>query len=317
MSMLARRQQRSDSMAVIKVSHLTKDYGHGRGVFDVSLSVEKGVCYGFLGPNGAGKTATIRHLMGFSKPQSGSTYILGRDSWDNAAELKFEVGYLPGEIAFPRGLTGWEFLRMQMKMRGVKNDAALKRLLERFELDPSMSVDKMSLGVRRKLAVVTAFVHDPDILILDEPTSGLDPVMQQHFINFILEEKHRGKTILLSSHIFHEVDATCDRISIIKDGRIAADFVADELKNRSSRIYRVTFGDRASFDRFTARNYTFHTQNANKLRARVVIEADRINALLADIADLNVVDFQEIVFTLEDYFMGFYKNEHEFEEVQR
>ena len=304
-------------MSVIEVSHLTKDYGHGRGVFDVSLNVEKGICYGFLGPNGAGKTTTIRHLMGFSKPQSGTTAILGQDSWKNAAELKFEVGYLPGEIAFPKGLTGTEFLKMQMKMRKVEKDVYLKELLSRFELDPSMSVDKMSLGVRRKLAVVTAFIHAPDILILDEPTSGLDPVMQENFIEFVLSEKKRGKTILLSSHIFHEVDAACDRISIIKDGKIAADFATEEFRNKSSKIYRVSFNDRKSFERFTALDYTFHSKNEKKLRARVIIETENINKLLSDIAELQVADFQEIEFTLEDYFMGFYKNDHSFEEVRR
>lgn len=304
-------------MSVIEVKALTKDYGYGRGVFDISLNVEKGVCHGFLGPNGAGKTTTIRHLMGFSKPQKGSTAILGLDSWRYSAQLKNEVGYLPGEIAFPKGLTGTEFLKMQMSMRHLSDDTHLKKLLELFELDPSMSVEKMSLGVRRKLAVVTAFIHDPGILILDEPTSGLDPLMQQRFTDFILSEKKRGKTILLSSHIFHEVDATCDRISIIKDGRIAADFETREFKNTSSKIYRVTFGDRASFDRFAALNYTFHSKNEHKLRARVVIETEKINGLLADIAQLNVTDFQEIVFTLEDYFMSFYKNDRVFEEVRR
>lgn len=303
-------------MPVIEVNNLTKDYGHGRGVFDVSLNVEKGVCYGFLGPNGAGKTTTIRHLMGFSKPQSGTTKILGRDCWKNATELKAKIGYLPGEIAFPKGLTGTEFLNMQMKMHGVSGDTYLKELIERFELEPSMSIDKMSLGVRRKLAVVTAFIHDPDILILDEPTSGLDPVMQQCFIDFILAEKKRGKTILLSSHIFHEIDATCDRISIIKDGRIVADFVADELKQQSSKIYRVTFENKESFDCFTSLDYTFHSRNEKKLRARVIIPTEQINKLLEDIAELDVVDFQEIVFTLEDYFMEFYKNDHVFEEVR-
>lgn len=304
-------------MAVIEVKGLTKDYGHGRGVFDVSLIVEKGVCYGFLGPNGAGKTTTIRHLMGFSKPQSGTVRICGCDCWSKAAELKTNIGYLPGEIAFPKGLKGTEFLKMQMKMRRVGNDGHLKRLLERFELDPDQNVDKMSLGVRRKLAVVTAFIHDPEILILDEPTSGLDPVMQQSFIDFIIEEKKRGKTILLSSHIFHEVDATCDRISIIRDGRIAADFVADELKKRSSRIYRVSFGDMDSFNEFCAMDYTFHSKNPARQRARVIIDAADINRLVSDIADLNVVDFQEIQFTLEDYFMGFYKNDHIFAEVHK
>lgn len=304
-------------MSVISVSHLTKDYGHGRGVFDVSMEVEKGVCYGFLGPNGAGKTTTIRHLMGFSKPQSGKTAILGRDSWENAAALKSEVGYLPGDIAFPKGFTGTEFLQMQMKMRGMRESSNIKKLLDRFELDPAMSVDRMSLGVRRKLAVVTAFIHDPDILILDEPTSGLDPVMQQNFIDFILSEKKRGKTILLSSHIFREVDAACDRISIIKDGRIAADFAAEELKNRRSSIYRVTFESREAFEKFTALNYTFHSKNEKKLRARVMIETGDINRLLSDIADSGVADFQEIEFTLEDYFMSFYKNERVFEEVRK
>ena len=303
-------------MPVIEVSHLTKDYGHGRGVFDVSIKVEQGMCYGFLGPNGAGKTTTIRHLMGFSKPQSGSTSILGCDSWNCADELKNAVGYLPGEIAFPKGLTGTEFLDMQMKMRRVKEEAYKNELLERFQLDPSMRVEKMSLGVRRKLAVVTAFLHDPDILILDEPTSGLDPIMQQNFIDFILSEKKRGKTILLSSHIFHEVDACCDRISIIKDGRIVADFVADELKNRSTKIYRISFSDKDSYDAFVCKDYLFHSRNEKKLRARVMIEAAQINRLLTDITPLNVTEFQEIPFTLEDYFMEFYKNDRHFGEVQ-
>lgn len=303
-------------MPVIEVSHLTKDYGHGRGVFDVSIKVEQGMCYGFLGPNGAGKTTTIRHLMGFSKPQSGSTSILGCDSWNCADELKNAVGYLPGEIAFPKGLTGTEFLDMQMKLRRVKDEAYKNELLERFQLDPSMRVEKMSLGVRRKLAVVTAFLHDPDILILDEPTSGFDPIMQQNFIDFILSEKKRGKTILLSSHIFHEVDACCDRISIIKDGRIVADFVADELKNRSTKIYRISFSDKDSYDAFVCKDYLFHSRNEKKLRARVMIEAAQINRLLTDITPLSVTEFQEIPFTLEDYFMEFYKNDCQFGEVQ-
>lgn len=304
-------------MSVIAVDHLTKDYGHKRGVFDISLHVEKGICYGFLGPNGAGKTTTIRHLMGFSKPQCGKTSILGYDSWKYAAILKNEVGYLPGEIAFPKGYTGTGFLKQQMNMRNVKDTSRVESLLKRFELDPGMHVERMSLGVRRKLAVVTAFLHDPEILILDEPTSGLDPVMQENFIEFIKEEKQRGKTILLSSHIFHEVDATCDRISIIKEGKIVADFVADELKNCSSKIYRVTFASKESFVRFTNLDYHFSSKNETKLRARVVIETDQINQLIADISGLDVVDFQEIDFTLEDYFMQFYKDDRMFQEVRK
>ena len=221
-------------MDVIKVDKITKDYGSGRGIFNVSLHVEPGEVFGFLGPNGAGKSTTIRHLMGFSAPDSGSASIFGRESFGHYYEFLGRVGYIPGEVALPRGLTGSEFISMMQSMQGVRNDAKLKEMLDRFELDKNtlkQETKRMSLGVKRKLAVVTAFMHDPEVLVLDEPTSGLDPVMQESFIDYIHEEKHRGKTILLSSHIFSEIDSTCDRIAIIKDGRIVSDFVADELKH--------------------------------------------------------------------------------------
>lgn len=304
-------------MSVIEVSHLTKDYGSGRGVFDVSIHVNEGECFGFLGPNGAGKTTTIRHLMGFSRPQKGKSSISGLDSWQYAATLKNRVGYLPGEVALPRGLTGVEFLNMMKKMRKMQDDRYLKELLDRFELDPAMDIHQMSLGVKRKLAVVTAFMHDPDILILDEPTSGLDPMMQQTFTEYILSEKARKKTILLSSHIFHEVDATCDRISIIKDGKIEADFEAEELKHRRHKIYRVSFEEKESYEAFTSMDYHFTSKNPKKLRARVTVQKEEVNQLISDVADLKVSDFQEIPFTLEDYFMQFYKEERTFEGVRK
>ena len=303
-------------MSVIEISHLTKDYGHDRGVFNINISVNKGECYGFLGPNGAGKTTSIRHLMGFSKPQSGTTSIYGKNSWENAAELQNTVGYLPGEIALPAGITGTKFLEMMAKMRHVKDDAYCKQLLERFELNPNVDTKQMSLGVKRKLAVVTAFMHDPDILILDEPTSGLDPIMQQIFIEYVKEEKERGKTIFLSSHIFHEVDATCDRIAIIKEGRIVSEFIAEQLKAESDKVYRITFKDKESFLKLTKLPYSFSSVNEDKLRTRVRIKGEDINRLIADVSELNVADFQEFPFTLEDYFMKFYKADKVFEGVR-
>lgn len=223
-------------MSLININHLTKDYGHQRGIFDISLQVEKGECFGFLGPNGAGKTTTIRHLMGFSKPQKGTVKILNQDCWLNHPLLQQRIGYLPGEIALP-DMMGDEFIQMMVKMKKIEDDTYLNQLIQRFELDPHISTKQMSLGVKRKLAVVVAFMHDPDILILDEPTSGLDPIMQKIFIDFILEEKKRGKTIFLSSHIFHEIDATCDRIAIIKNGKIVSQFIADNLKNAKQVYY--------------------------------------------------------------------------------
>lgn len=304
-------------MSIIDVSHLTKDYGHGRGVFDVSIDVQKGECYGFLGPNGAGKSTTIRHLMGFSKPQSGHTSILGKDSWSHASLLQNTIGYLPGEVALPTGLTGTEFLKMMKQMRGVTTDDYLNMLLERFQLDPAISTKKMSLGVKRKLAVVTAFMHDPDILILDEPTSGLDPMMQQVFIQYILEEKKRGKTILLSSHIFNEIDATCDRIAIIKDGKIMSKFIADDLKKNSDKVYRVTFADKENYNRFVQLPYKFASKNPGKLRARVHVQDANLNNFIKDINTFNFTDLHEFPFTLEDYFMQFYKEDKTFEGVKK
>ena len=303
-------------MPVINVDHLTKDYGHGRGVFDVSIKVNKGECYGFLGPNGAGKTTTIRHLMGFSKPEKGSTSIDDRDSWKNSSVLKNMVGYLPGEVTLPSGLTGTGFLQMMEQMRKAKDKDYLKKLMDRFDLDPDMSIKQMSLGVKRKLAVVTAFMHDPEILILDEPTSGLDPVMQETFIEFIKEEKARGKTIFLSSHIFHEVDATCDRIAIIRDGKIVSEFKSSEMKQSHDRIYRVAFSDEESFNSFTQKPFRFTSVNKGKLRARVQIEADRVGELTECLGAYNIADFIEIPFTLEDYFMEFYDTGHHFEGVK-
>ena len=300
---------------IIDISGLTKDYGHGRGVFDVSIKVNEGECYGFLGPNGAGKTTAIRHLMGFSKPEKGTCTIRGKDCWKESAELKSMIGYLPGEISFPSGMTGSKFLKMIMKMRGMQDDRYCRELLERFELDADIDLDQMSLGTRRKLAVVTAFMHDPDILILDEPTSGLDPMMQQIFIDYIASEKERGKTILLSSHMFHEVDATCDRIAVIKDGRIVSEFITEDLRQNHDSIYRLTFGTRAAFDHFCRLPYQM-TVNANALTVRVTIPAADLNTFIKEIAGEDFIDFIEVPFTLEDYFMGFYKGERDFEEVR-
>ncbi len=297
-------------MSVIEISHLTKDYGHARGVFDVNINIDKGECYGFLGPNGAGKTTTIRHLMGFSKPQLGYTAINGLDSWKNSSKLQNTIGYLPGEVTLPLGLKGTAFLKMMESLRGVKKDDYLQMLLKRFDLDANISIKQMSLGVKRKLAIVTAFMHDPDILILDEPTSGLDPIGQQVFIDFIKEEKGRGKTIFMSSHIFREVDATCNRIAIIRDGQIASEFDSNTLKESHDKIYRIVFKDEESYRKFINLPLNFTSLNGKKLRVRIQVKQDMVRSLVEMLAEYEVADFTEIQFTLEDYFMSFYENNH-------
>lgn len=305
-------------MNVIEVKNLTKDYGSGRGVFDVNISVNKGEVFGFLGPNGAGKSTTIRHLMGFSKPDSGETYILGKPTFEKYYEVLSKVGYIPGEIALPQGLTGWEFIRMMQSMQKIEKKARLKELLEIFELaDAELrgETKRMSLGVKRKLAVVTAFMSDPEVLILDEPTSGLDPVMQENFIKFIHEEKERGKTILLSSHIFSEIDSTCDRIAIIKDGKIVSEFIADDLKHASLKYYSIGFKDEQSTIKFVESGKKLKTFSVDKTdgnRVNVSFEDSDLNAVIALASDLGATEFSNRRESLEDYFMKFYKEDKDF-----
>lgn len=227
-------------MGVIEIENLTRDYGRGKGIFDVTFSVEEGEVFGFLGPNGAGKTTTIRHLMGFIQSKSGSCRIHGMDCWKESAKIQKSLGYIPGEITFFDDMTGTEFLRFLSRYRGLADLSRQKELLERFELDPQCRIRKMSKGMKQKIGIVAAFMHDPDILILDEPTSGLDPLMQNRFIDLIAQEKARGKTILLSSHIFEEVERTCDRIGIIRSGKLVTVDGVEALRGRYLCNYQVT-----------------------------------------------------------------------------
>lgn len=226
-------------MSVIHIENLTRDYGSGKGIFDVSIQVEKGEVFGFLGPNGAGKTTTIRHLMGFLKPKSGSCRIRGLDCWKDRDKIQKDLGYIPGEISFFDDMTGKDFLKFVARYRSIKSDDRISEMLERFELDPKGKIKKMSKGMKQKIGIAAAFMHDSDILILDEPTSGLDPLMQNRFIDLIAEEKKKGKTILLSSHIFEEVERTCDRIGIIRDGRLVITDSVEALRKRHMRTYNV------------------------------------------------------------------------------
>lgn len=302
-------------MSVIDISHLTKDYGHHRGIFDVSFTVNKGEVFGFLGPNGAGKTTTIRHLMGFSKPQEGIITVDGKDSWKSAAAIKRDVGYLPGELAFPASMTGNQFIDFMAKERQITDMTKTKELLKKFELDPSGGIKRMSLGTKRKLAIVTAFMHDPAILILDEPTSGLDPLMQERFINFILAEKAAGKTILLSSHIFSEVDATCDRIAIIKEGEVVSTIVADDLRQNKNKAFKLEFSDEDTYQRFVKETeLEITTLRPEQNQVKIHIQDENIHEFFKELSHYSLNFISEIKFTLEDYFMDFYDRKKSVEE---
>lgn len=311
-------------MDIIEVKNLTQDYGHGRGVFDVTFSVKQGEVFGFLGPNGAGKSTTIRHLMGFSKPQKGETRIFDLETFHNYNKFLDKVGYLPGEIALPEGLTGVEFIEMMNNLRKVTNKERLDYLLQIFKFNPNAETKKMSLGDKRKLAIIVAFMHDPDVLILDEPTSGLDPVMQQVFIDLIKEEKKRGKTILLSSHMFNEVEATCDRIAIIKDGKIVSMFDANDIKHNENKNFKVKFAKLNELKDFisklpkTRKDITnikrigIKEVNEKELTVLVAVNDKDVNEFMNLISLYKIKLFIQIKFTLEDYFMQFYKEDKNF-----
>ncbi len=239
-------------MSAIQIENLVRDYGDGKGVFDVSFHVDQGEAFGFLGPNGAGKTTTIRHLMGFLKPRAGKCTIDGMDCWSERDKVQARLGYIPGEISFFDDMSGTEFLRFIADYRRIGTHDRTQELLELFKLDPKSKIKKMSKGTKQKLGIVAAFMHDPDIILLDEPTSGLDPLMQNRFVNFVAKEKEQGKTILMSSHIFEEVERTCDRIGIIRKGRMIAVDSAAALRERHTRSYTVTLENEAAAEAFAA-----------------------------------------------------------------
>ena len=294
-------------MSIIKVKNVTKDYGYGRGIFDVSFEIKEGEVFGFLGPNGAGKTTTIRHLMGFTKAQEGELYINGKNSWKSAAIVKHDVGYLPGELAFPKGMTGDQFIRFMAEERQLTDMTRTEKLKEIFELDSSEKIKEMSLGTKRKLAVVTAFMHNPKVLILDEPTSGLDPVMQERFIQFILNEKAEGKTILLSSHIFSEVDATCDLIAIIKEGVVVSTIESTQLKQNTNKAFKIEFSSFKDYQKFVENTeFIIPIERPEQNQVKLNLKDEKMQQLFTELSEIKVNFISEIKFTLEDYFMDFY-----------
>lgn len=225
---------------MITLKNITQEFSNEKGVFDVSFHVNKGEVFGFLGPNGSGKTTTMRHLLGFMKPQRGSAFINNLNAWKQQAKARQYIGYLPGEIEFLDGLTGDSFLNMMAGMQGVNHPKRRDQLINLLQLDPSIPIRKMSKGTKQKVGIVATFMHDPEIYLLDEPTAGLDPLMQQTFVELVLKEKARGKTFLISSHSLSEVERTCDRVAIIRKGYIVTIKDIHQLHAMQRKAFIVT-----------------------------------------------------------------------------
>lgn len=288
-------------MNTIEVKNITKDYGNNKGVFDVTFTVTKGEVLGFLGPNGAGKTTTIRQLMGFIKPEKGEVTIASMDCFNEAKKIQQLVGYLPGEITFMDDISGHEFITFIAKMKGIKDMSKAKQLIEYFELNPSGKIKKMSKGMKQKIGIVCAFMQDPDILILDEPTSGLDPLMQNKFVDLILAEKEKGKTILMSSHIFEEIEKTCDRVAIIKEGRIVAIDTIANLNQNKIKVFTVTFENKKDLDSFIL---LYPTSSIKDLT--VEVKVNDTNHFIRTVSKYHLKDLDIKKQSLEELFLHFY-----------
>jgi ABC-2 type transport system ATP-binding protein len=293
----------SEATPNIICRNLTKYYGSTRGIEGLKLEVGHGEIFGFLGPNGAGKTTTIRLLMGFLKPTSGNATIMGMDAWRNSVEIKLRVGNIPGDVNLYDNMHVHDLLDYIDRFRPGP-DPLRGELVERLNLDLTKKVKSLSRGNRQKVAIVLAMMHDPEILILDEPTLGLDPLMQQEFYTILGEFKDRGHTVFLSSHILSEVERACDRVGIVKEGRLVDVRAIEELRQKKIRHMDVVFGEHVAVDEFERLPQVVSVQMLNS-NMRITIKGD-IDTLIKQIARHQVEDLTFTQPSLEDFFLSFY-----------
>ena len=287
---------------LIEIKNLTKDYGNSRGIFDINFSINKGEMIGFVGTNGSGKTTTIRSILGFIKPNEGAAYVNGMESWKNQDKIAKLVGYVPGEIAFPDLKTGVNFLKSQAEYKNIKDLSYADSLIKELQLDPKANLKRMSKGMKQKTALVAALMADAPIIILDEPTTGLDPLMRDAFLNIIKREHQKGKTIFMSSHMFNEMEETCDRVALVSNGHIIDVADMNEIRNRKTSEFKIEFNDKESFEKF--RNSKFKIIRIQEKYNQVTIQIDKndINILFKDLKELNVKFISEVKYTLERHF---------------
>ena len=287
---------------LIEIKNLTKDYGSSRGVFNENLTINKGEMIGFVGTNGSGKTTTIRSILGFIKPTNGNCYVNGMESWSNQAEISRLVGYVPGEIAFPDLKTGINFLKSQAEFLGMESFDYANELIERLQLDPRANLKRMSKGMKQKTALVAALMDDQPIIILDEPTTGLDPLMRDAFLEIIEEEHKKGKTIFMSSHMFNEMEETCDKVALISDGHIIDIADMNDIRNRKVVDFKIEFNNPQSYKKFKSCDFKIIRDQEEFNQVTISIEKTRINDLFKSLKGLDVKFVSEVKYTLEKHF---------------
>lgn len=291
-------------MEVMKTTKLTKYYGKVRGIKELDLTVTHGEFFGFIGPNGAGKSTTIRTVLGLIAPTSGDAMIFGKDVTKEREAILQNIGYLPSEALFYQGMKVKDILRLSADLRKVDCSAESKRLCERLQLDTARKIDDLSFGNRKKVAIVCALQHRPELLVLDEPTGGLDPLMQKEFFDILRERNREGTTIFLSSHVLSEIQRNCTRAAIIRDGRIIAQGSVDDLSKTSAK--RITV------------HGSIHLENLSGVRDRKAGEdgisflySGDMGSLLRILASGQVDDLTVTEPDLEEIFLHYYEEDGE------
>jgi ABC-2 type transport system ATP-binding protein len=292
--------------ALVEVQQVTKSYGRSRGIVDVTFAIPAGEVFGFLGPNGAGKTTLIRVLLGLLRPTAGSARIAGLDCWRQSVAVKRLVGYLPGEWSFDPAMTGAEILQYLAHLRGDVDQGYLRRLVERLDLDPGRRFREYSHGNRQKVGLAQAFMGRPRLLILDEPTSGLDPLVQQIFTDLVAEARAAGTTVFLSSHILSEVEHTCDRVGVIRDGRLVKVASLADMKEIRAHTLVLSFAAPSSADWFSTLPGVLEVRSlrgGHELRLTVQGEVPEVILAAGRHGAVNIATSEP---TLEEIFLRFY-----------
>lgn len=298
----------TNNAPAIRIEKLSKKYSSSDkfALKDLSLNVNPGEVYGFLGPNGAGKSTTIRLLMNFIQPTSGKASILGYDAVLDSVKIKESVGYLSGDFAVYPKMTGKQYLTYMDEVQPALSKAYIKELAKRLKADLNKPLGELSRGNRQKIGIIQAFMHQPKVLILDEPTSGLDPLMQEVFYDLLSEAKQQGASIFVSSHILSEVQKMCDRIGIIREGRLVSESNIKELSAKASQIFDITFSTKAPISELRKiKGSRLITNNGNSVTVHI---SGKLSNLFAVLAKHDVVKIDARNLDLEEMFIHFYKD---------
>ncbi len=290
--------------SIIRTSHLTKSYGKARGIVDLDLAVRPGEVFGYLGPNGAGKTTTIRTLLDFIRPNTGSATVFGLDTHRESLAIRGRVGYLPGELSLYEGMTGREFLRYMANLRGGVAWSRVEELAGRLAANLAQPIRILSHGNKQKLGLIQAFMHQPELLILDEPTQGLDPLVQHEFYRLIAEARAAGRTVFLSSHVLPEVERTCDRVGIIREGVLVAVEDVASLKAKALRRLEIRFAAPPPLAAFAGLPGVRDLRiESSSLHSQV---AGSLDAMIKAAARFEVLDVISTEPSLEEIFLTYY-----------